>query len=268
MSMFTDLRCGLDGQITIYNDITGKLKGFRAGRINRAEHGEPDPYEGHELFNGIYTKEKPFGGETVTNPDAIKLLEHDGNVMLTNTLIIDPSDRYIEHLFTSAVNHMDISRIKGEPKDIISIWNNFSFELVSLNKDGAEVLRSLYQEMQNKNVAISRENNFIFGNNSGGLSFVILSELTEEEVEYKRRRLGDRSYIQCYNQRTRQPYGYNSRPREEPKDRRYTIGETSFDNIAKQQRKGIIPQWILSLYTRAKEWLDPCNDDHTKEQGD
>jgi len=293
----TDLKCGVIGSRIKYKNPTDekgkKLIGFNAGMVQRSEHMTSGQYEGPELCGAMYTKENPFGGETITNPEAIQLIEYEGKVILTNTEMPYTDDRFIEHLFESAFNHpdrdekyRDFERNKvieiapnakdqlqqPEQEDIIGIWNNWSFELVSTNENGSEVLRTLYEEMLKKNVAISRRNSFIF-DKCPGLSFVILSELTEEDYE-KKGKIEEmyESHEQCSNTGTRPPYGYYSFKREKtPITGDFQIGDDDLSDVAEEQRSGTIAQiakFIVSkIPDNVRNFFSPhkSNNDRTKE---
>ena len=277
-----DLRCGVVGTKILYNE-TGTLKGFNGGWIRRSEQMQSEPYSGHELFGAMYTADNPFGGEIVTKPEAIKLIERDGNVLLTNTFI---NGENIDYIINRAINHRDRKTIdlerrsaisdmpklketleQPEQQDIISIWNNLNFELVSLTEHGSDILRILYQEMQNRNVAISRDNSFLF-DRCPGLSFVIVSELTVEDLAKKEQIEKDKIHRPCLNRETRGPYGGSLEYIEElPVNPigKEKIGETDLLGNAVTQRKGRIASCLQQIRDAASGILKSILKDKTRE---
>ena len=277
-----DMRCGVFGKKIIYNEETGKFIGFNSGMIYRAEHMRPGPYEGPELYGAMYTDENPFGGEMVLQPDQIKLIEYAGKVLLTNTWVGgNMSDGYKDHLFKSVYGHYDRKdpeRVSAEinamalkfqleetlnqpePEDIIALWDNMGFELISNTEEGSKILRTLYQEMQNRNVAISRGNKFMFDGRPG-LSFLVVSELSDEDYRAKREREDGKPHRKCENKEQAMPY--ENCIYEGPIY--FTVDDTSLRGIAGQQRSGAIALCLQQIRDAVKGIFKPILKDKTRE---
>lgn len=191
----------------------GKFIGFNAGYGHYAEH--ESKYMGLEQkkHNKIIdtNRKHPFNGEIVENPDAVKKIElNDGRVWLTNdwmeyaTIIGKPEEQRKEAL----KNY--ITKENYEPCEIIAMWNagfgslyGGNFDLISTDELSAELLRNLYDEIQKGNVAISSDYSFMF--KTRGLSFVLLDQLSEEDLK-KKELIDNYSQISAQFQREYQEY--------------------------------------------------------------
>lgn len=184
----------------------GKLVGVNVGFGFFAEHTES--YKGPEQRktekNIDKNKNHPFKGEIVENPQAIYLMElSDGRVWLTNNEIAYASVmRKNEEERSEYVDGFsnDDDKIRLEEKmakrgdeidspEILALWSSGflggegKFDLISTNKQTSELIKTLYAEIQKENVAISSNYSFMFKNK--GLSFVLLDQLTKEDLMNK-----------------------------------------------------------------------------------
>ena len=160
-------RYAYHGQEVLKRD--GKLVGFNAGYGFYAEH--ESGYTGTEQMKPkkIIDKNKnhPFNGEIVENPKAINLMEFsDGKVWLTN-------DEW---------NYASLMRKTEEERhEIMDRYINNDDR--KRNEVSSELIKTLYAEMQKGNVAISSDYSFMFKDR--GLSFVLLDQLTQEDLMNK-----------------------------------------------------------------------------------
>lgn len=179
----------------------GKLVGFNAGFGPHAEHERG--YRGCEQENPKKSrfkseKENPFNGEIVQKPDDIKLMEfEDGTVWMTNdgwryAIEMAKTEDARKEFINRCINNRD--RLQYEewmkewgkkyiPPEVIALWNDCHFDLISTNERSSELLKTLYNEIQKRNVAISSDYSFMFENR--GLSFVLLDQLTNEDLANK-----------------------------------------------------------------------------------
>lgn len=197
-------RYAYHSQEVLYRD--GKLIGFNAGYGFYAEH--ESKYRGVEQRK-IGTVEKseknPFDGEIIENPDEIHLIEFDdGKVwIISNSWYYDKLMRktYDEQrqIMEKYINNDDRSRTEQflseiganlQSPEVVALWNaelmgaGGSFNLISTNEQSSEMLKKLYDEMKKGNVAISSDYSFLFKDR--GLSFVLLDQLTNEDLLAKR----------------------------------------------------------------------------------
>lgn len=197
-------RYAYNGQEVLERD--GKLVGFNAGYGFYAEH--ESNYAGKELMKPkrIIDKNKnhPFNGEIVEKPDEIQMMEfNDGNVWVTNNLrnyysLMKKTEEERREIMDIYINNDDrkrtekfISSFGGrvDSPEVVALWNagfngGGNFDLISTNEQSSELLRKLYREMQKGNVAISSDYSFMFKDR--GLSFVLLNQLTQEDLMNKK----------------------------------------------------------------------------------
>lgn len=197
-------RYAYNGQEVLERD--GKLVGFNAGYGFYAEH--ESNYAGKELIKPkrIIDKNKnhPFNGEIVEKPDEIQMMEfNDGNVWVTNNLrnyysLMKKTEEERREIMDIYINNDDrkrtekfISSFGGrvDSPEVVALWNagfngGGNFDLISTNEQSSELLRKLYSEMQKGNVAISSDYSFMFKDR--GLSFVLLNQLTQEDLMNKK----------------------------------------------------------------------------------
>lgn len=197
-------RYAYNGQEVLERD--GKLVGFNAGYGFYAEH--ESNYAGKELMKPkrIIDKNKnhPFNGEIVEKPDEIQMMEfNDGNVWVTNNLrnyysLMKKTEEERREIMDIYINNDDrkrtekfISSFGGrvDSPEVVALWNagfngGGNFDLISTNEQSSELLRKLYSEMQKGNVAISSDYSFMFKDR--GLSFVLLNQLTPEDLMNKK----------------------------------------------------------------------------------
>ena len=184
----------------------GELVGFNAGYGFYAEH-ESD-YSGEEQTKPkkLIDKNKnhPFNGEIVENPNAVHMIEFsDGNVWITNdswyySCLMKKSEKERNEIKEKCVHNMDRKRLerdslsyaerKIKAPEIIALWNaghygDGNFDLISTTEKSSEVLKKLHEEIQKGNVAISSDYSFMFKDR--GLSFVLLDQLTQEDLMNK-----------------------------------------------------------------------------------
>ena len=180
----------------------GKLKGFNAGYDLHPEH--EFGYKGIEQldnsrFKKNNKKKNPFTGEIVTNPEWIHLIQFEKgkNVFLTNDnfeygIIQKMNEEDKEKYIEGFINNKDRASLEKfcaengwniETPEVIALWNGRGFYLVPTNEQSKEVLETLYSEMKKKNVAISSDYSFMFKDR--GLSFVLLDQLTPEDLANK-----------------------------------------------------------------------------------
>lgn len=197
-------RYAYNGQEVLERD--GKLVGFNAGYGFYAEH--ESNYAGKEQMKPkrIIDKNKnhPFNGEIVEKPDEIQMMEfNDGNVWVTNNLrnyysLMKKTEEERREIMDIYINNDDrkrtekfISSFGGrvDSPEVVALWNagfngGGNFDLISTNEQSSELLRKLYSEMQKGNVAISSDYSFMFKDR--GLSFVLLNQLTQEDLMNKK----------------------------------------------------------------------------------
>lgn len=196
-------RYAYHGQEVLKRD--GKLVGFNAGYGFYAEH--ESKYTGKEQIKPkkIIDKNKnhPFNGEIVENPQNINLMEFsDGKVWLTNDEwnyagLMRRTEEERHEIMDGYINNDDRKRNEevmsqlgayvDSPK-VVALWRagfngGGNFDLISTSEQSSELLRKLYSEMQKGNVAISSDYSFMFKDR--GLSFVLLDQLTQEDLMNK-----------------------------------------------------------------------------------
>lgn len=191
------------GQEVLKRD--GKLVGFNAGYgfCSEHEHG----YAGIEQMKTTEiidkNKDHPFNGEIVEDPQAIRLIEFsDGKVWLTNdernyTSLMTKTEEERQEIRDRHIKNNErrnYERFMSElganvdSPEVVALWYGGSgikgkFDLISINEQGCELIKTLYAEMQKGNVAISSDYSFMFKNR--GLSFVLLDQLTQEDLKNK-----------------------------------------------------------------------------------
>lgn len=193
-------RYAYNGQEVLERD--GKLVGFNAGYGFYAEH--ESNYAGKELMKPkrIIDKNKnhPFNGEIVENPQAINLMEFsDGKVWLTNdewnyASLMRKTEEERHEIMDRYINNDDrkfMSKLGAnvDSPEVVALWyagfnGGGNFDLISTNEQSSELIKALYTEMQKGNVAISSDYSFMFKDR--GLSFVLLDQLTQEDLMNKK----------------------------------------------------------------------------------
>ena len=197
-------RYAYNGQEVLERD--GKLVGFNAGYgfYSEHEHG----YTGEEQIKSkkIIDKNKnhPFNGEIVENPQAINLMElSDGSVWLTNdgwnyASLMRKTEEERHEIMDRYINNDDRKRNEEfmsklganvDSPEVVALWDagfngGGNFDLISTNEQSSELIKALYTEMQKGNVAISSDYSFMFKDR--GLSFVLLDQLTQEDLMNKK----------------------------------------------------------------------------------
>ena len=196
-------RYAYHGQEVLKRD--GKLVGFNAGYGFYAEH--ESGYTGEEQMKSkkIIDKNKnhPFNGEIVENPQSINLMEFsDGSVWLTNdgwnyASLMRKTEEERHEIMDRYINNDDRKRIEEfmskiganmDSPEVVALWyagfnGGGNFDLISTNEQSSELIKTLYAEMQKGNVAISSDYSFMFKDR--GLSFVLLDQLTQEDLMNK-----------------------------------------------------------------------------------
>ena len=197
-------RYAYNGQEVLERD--GKLVGFNAGYGFYAEH--ESNYAGKELMKPkrIIDKNKnhPFNGEIVENPQAINLMEFsDGKVWLTNdewnyASLMRKTEEERHEIMDRYINNDDRKRNEEfmsklganvDSPEVVALWyagfnGGGNFDLISTNEQSSELIKALYTEMQKGNVAILSDYSFMFKDR--GLSFVLLDQLTQEDLMNKK----------------------------------------------------------------------------------
>ena len=189
-------RYAYHGQEVLKRD--GKLVGFNAGYgfYSEHEHG----YTGEEQMKSkkIIDKNKnhPFNGEIVENPQAINLMEFsDGSVWLTNdgwnyASLMRKTEEERHEIMDRYINNDDRKRNEEfmsklgtnmDSPEVVALWyggfnGGGNFDLISTNEQSSELIRTLY-------AAISNDYSFMFKDR--GLSFVLLDQLTQEDLMNK-----------------------------------------------------------------------------------
>ena len=196
-------RYAYHGQEVLERD--GKLVGFNAGYGFYAEHESHYLGEEQRKPKKIIDKNKnhPFNGEIVENPNAVHMMEFsDGNVWITNDQmnyyrLMKKTEEERREIMDGYINNDDRKRTdelmasfggKVDSPEVIALWNagwngGGNFDLISTTEQSSEVLKKLYEEMQKGNVAISSDYSFMFKDR--GLSFVLLDQLTQEDLMNK-----------------------------------------------------------------------------------
>ena len=198
-------RYAYHGQEVLKRD--GKLVGFNAGYGFYAEH--ESGYTGEEqmkskkIIDKNKNKNHPFNGEIFENPDAINLMEfRDGKVWLTNDWwnyadLMRKTEEERHEIMDRYINNDDrksteefMSKLGAniDSPEVIALWSagfngGGNFDLISTNEQSSELIKKLYDEMQKENVAISSDYSFMFKDR--GLSFVLLDQLTQEDLMNK-----------------------------------------------------------------------------------
>ena len=98
-------------------------------------------------------------------------------------------DRYINNDDRKR-NEEFMSRLGAnvDSPEVVALWyagfnGRGNFDLISTNEQSSELIKTLYAEMQKGNVAISSDYSFMFKDR--GLSFVLLDQLTQEDLMNK-----------------------------------------------------------------------------------
>lgn len=250
----------------------GKLAGFNAGYAYHTEH--ETGYRGMEqteLKKSGRSKRKdnnsnhPFNGEIVINPELIHFMEFDdGTVWIKSGGLYNSEYERLKRLSNQEkyarmrdvyINNYDrenyekMCRKYGrepETPEIISLWDDNSFDLISTSTSSSEILRTLYNEIQKGNVAISGDYSFMFKDR--GLSFVLLDQLTQEDLMNKQlvdhSKEMSRNFQKQYNEFLIEEglAGYGV-------EMKYPL---RFANVQttelKQTEKGLSPEFYLELY--------------------
>ena len=196
-------RYAYHGQEVLERD--GKLVGFNAGYGFYAEHESHYLGEEQRKPKKLIDKNKnhPFNGEIVENPNAVHMMEfRDGNVWITNNSwdyysLMKKTEEERREIMDRYINNDDRKRTeefmssldgKVDSPEVIALWyagfnGCGNFDLISTSEQSSELLRKLYSEMQKGNVAISSDYSFMFKDR--GLSFVLLDQLTQEDLMNK-----------------------------------------------------------------------------------
>lgn len=198
-------RYAYHGQEVLKRD--GKLVGFNAGYGFYAEHEVK--YSGAEQIKPKKFRDKnkdnPFNGEIIENPKAVNLIEFsDGSVWLTNdewnyAYLMQKTEEERHKIMDKYINNADRKKYEEfmakfsdniDSPEVIALWDgrfygefNGDFDLISTNEQSSELIKTLYNEMQKGNVAISSDYSFMFKDR--GLSFVLLDRLTKEDLMNK-----------------------------------------------------------------------------------
>ena len=187
-------RYAYHGQEVLKRD--GKLVGFNAGYGFYSEQ-----IKSKKIIDK--NKNHPFNGEIVENPQAINLMEFsDGSVWLTNdgwnyASLMRKTEEERHEIMDRYINNDDRKRNEEfmskfganmDSPEVIALWyagfnGGGNFDLISTNEQSSELIRTLYAEMQRGNVAISSDYSFMFKDR--GLSFVLLDQLTQEDLMNK-----------------------------------------------------------------------------------
>ncbi len=175
----------------------GKLVGFNAGYGFYGEH--EFGYSGNEQMKPKKSRDKnkdnPFNGEIIENPQVVNLMDFsDGSVWLTNNIynymnLMEKTEEERHEIMNRYIYNDDRKRkeesiFKLDAPEVIALWSNRSFDLISTNEQSSELLKTLYSEIQKENVAISSDYSFMFKDR--GLSFVLLDQLTEQDLINKK----------------------------------------------------------------------------------
>lgn len=198
-------RYAYHGQEVLERD--GKFVGFNAGYGLCAEHDAA--YVGEEQekarnFKDTY-KDHPFHDEIIKNPKAVNLVHFsDGNVWLTNdewnyTILMKKTEEEKLKVLSNYLHNEDRQKteenfkslgIKAPSPSVVALWTTGldgmqgHFDLLSTNEKSSAMLQNLYAEMQKGNVAVSSDYSFLFQDR--GLSFVLIDQLTNEDLDYRR----------------------------------------------------------------------------------
>ena len=118
----------------------------------------------------------------------------DGSVWLTNNIynymnLMEKTEEERHEIMNRYIYNDDRKRkeesiFKLDAPEVIALWSNRSFDLISTNEQSSELLKTLYSEIQKENVAISSDYSFMFKDR--GLSFVLLDQLTEQDLINKK----------------------------------------------------------------------------------
>ena len=189
------------GQEVLKRD--GKLVGINVGYGFYDEHEHE--YTGKEQAKPKIGKDKnknhPFNGEIIENPKTVNLMEFtDGSVWLTNDewsymSLMRKTEEERRKIMDQYINNDDRKRNEEfmsklgtsiDSPEIVALWNagfngiGGSFDLISTSKQSSELIKTLYDEIQKGNVAVSSDYSFMFKDR--GLSFVLLDQLTQEDL--------------------------------------------------------------------------------------
>lgn len=126
----------------------------------------------------------------------------DGSVWLTNdgwnyASLMRKTEEERHEIMDRYINNDDRKRTEKfmskiganmDSPEVIALWyagfnGGGNFDLISTNEQSSELIRTLYAEMQRGNVAISSDYSFMFKDR--GLSFVLLDQLTQEDLMNK-----------------------------------------------------------------------------------
>ena len=245
-----------NGQEVLKRD--GKLVGINVGYGFYTEHEKPyTGVEQKELKEGE-NKNHPFYREIVKNPEDVNLIEFsDGKVWLTNDEwnymgLMRKTEEERRKIMEKYIN--DDDRKHNRDTDllgIVALWSsgringgNGRFDLISTNEQSSELIKILYNEMKKGNVAISSDYSFMFKDR--GLSFVLLDQLTQEDLMNK----------QLVDQRDELEEKIQEEYREYLKaeglgefEEKYPLGFWNLQiNGLNETNKGISPEFYLELY--------------------
>lgn len=126
----------------------------------------------------------------------------DGSVWLTNdgwnyASLMRKTEEERHEIMDRYINNDDRKRTEKfmskiganmDSPEVIALWyagfnGGGNFDLISTNEQSSELIKTLYAEMQKGNVAISSDYSFMFKDR--GLSFVLLDQLTQEDLMNK-----------------------------------------------------------------------------------
>lgn len=179
----------------------GKIVGINLGYGFYGEHESTynGPEQGKSQIDSL--ERIAFEGETIENTNQIRMFEFDdGMICITNDMdFCNYAERHrmsmdeLQKNFTSYVGYDDTNQMflksigykaQDEIPGIKAAWAcRGVFYLISKDRESNEILKTLYSEIQRKNVAVSNDYRFLFKDR--GLSFIMLDQLTREELAKK-----------------------------------------------------------------------------------
>lgn len=187
----------------IIYDEDGNIKGINFGYSELCEHNEN--FKGDEIVESTLDKiyfslqkgsaiDKAFRDEKIKCTSNIRLLKgSDDTYLLTNMLTIDEINQEIKfgkvHMYDEIpLNKIDeiMESIRNHPDKELDnpefdvSWNEYTFFIISNSENASKILKDLYENIMNNNVALSTNFDDYFCNH--GLSFFNLNTLSEKEM--------------------------------------------------------------------------------------
>ena len=184
-----------EGQEILYRN--GKFVGLNTG-YHLGWFFHDFIYNGPEQFKtSVKNKDNPFYGQIIENPKAIQIIEWGENDVLISNIpeLYEklkglPKEKRATDIYSrikeNNYGHLDLP----DETIVVSSWYPGNekyggrFYLTSIGGKNVDIIKKLYNEIQKSNVAVSSGYTFMFEDR--GLSFIILDQLSKEDLENKK----------------------------------------------------------------------------------